>query len=54
MYRQTYILTYKVEVPFCKKKDVSLDYSDIVGGYNNMFEIVSVISMFCFKRVQMS
>ena len=32
----------------------SLDYSYIVGGYNDMFEIVSVISMFGYKRVQMS
>ena len=37
---------------FCFVKK-SLDYSYIVGGYNDMFEI-SVISMFSFKRVQMS
>ena len=38
---------------FCFVKK-SLDYSYIVGGYNDMFEIVSVISMFSYKRVQMS
>ena len=38
---------------FCFVK-ISLDYSYIVGGYNDMFEIVSVISMFSYKRVQMS
>ena len=36
---------------FVKK---SLDYSYIVGGYNDMFEIVSATSMFSYKRVQMS
>ena len=38
---------------FCFVKK-SLDYSYIVGGYNDMFEIVSVTSMFSYKRVQMS
>ena len=38
---------------FCFVKK-SLDYSYIVGGYNDMFEIVSVISIFSYKRVQMS
>ena len=36
------------------KKDISLDYSDIVGCYNDMEEIVSVISMFGDKQVEMS
>ena len=31
---------------FCFVKK-SLDYSYIVGGYNDMFEIVPVISRFC-------
>ena len=40
---------------FCfVKKDQGLDYSDVVGGYNDMFEIVSVISMFGDKQVEMS
>ena len=40
---------------FCVvKKHLSLDYSDVVGGYNDMFEIVSVISMFGDKQVEMS
>ena len=38
---------------FCFVKK-SLDYSYIVGGYNDMFEIVSVTSMFSYKQVQMS
>ena len=40
---------------FCfVKNDLSLDYSDVVGGYNDKFEIVSFISMFVDRQVEMS
>ena len=42
MERQTHILTYNTDILF-RKKIVSFDYFDLGGGYNDMFEIISLI-----------